>query len=132
MNTNYPRIIHKRVIHFIILTGAIFKTKYSRSKGKLTLCFDSVADGARVTQAVRISRSHQEQVDAAGLQTLQNEALCLHVIRERLPAAARRMAAVHTTQIKCQFTLRPNFVAKYRNYKHYRKLRAFRKAQTWV
>lgn len=65
-------------------------------KGELTLCFDRVADGAGVAQAVRIGRSHQEQVDGAGLQILQDEALGLHVIRERLPAATRRMAAVHT------------------------------------
>ncbi len=81
-------------------------------KCELTLCFDSVADGARVAQTVRISCSHQEQVDGAGLQTLQNEALRLHVIRERLPAAARRMAAVHTTQIKRQFTLRPTLCSE--------------------
>ncbi len=81
-------------------------------KCELTLCFDSVADGARVAQTVRISCSHQEQVDGAGLQTLQNEALRLHVIRERLPAAARRMAAVHTTQIKRQFTLPPTLCSE--------------------
>lgn len=81
-------------------------------KGELTLRFDSVANGARVAQAVSVSSSDQEQVDSARLQTLEYEALRLHVIGERLPAAARRMAAIHTTQIKRQFTLWPKLYSQ--------------------
>lgn len=72
-------------------------------KGELTLRFDSIADGTGVAQAVRISGSHQEQVDGARLQTLQDEALRFHVIGEGLPAAARRVAAVHTTRNKRKY-----------------------------
>lgn len=82
-------------------------------KGELTLRFDSIADRTGVAQAVRISGSHQKQVDGARLQPLEDETLCFHVIGEGLPAAARRVAAVHTTQIKREYLSsklqRPNF-----------------------
>lgn len=72
-------------------------------KGELTLCFDSITDRAWVAQAVRIGCSHQEQVDGARLQTLQDETLCFHMIGEGLPAAPCCVAAVHTAQIKHKY-----------------------------
>lgn len=45
-----------------------------------TLCFHSIGDGAGVAQPVGVGRSHQEEVDCAGLQALQHKRLGLHML----------------------------------------------------
>lgn len=53
---------------------------YNRATAR-TLCFHSIGDGAGVAQPVGVGRPHQEEVDRAGLQALQDERLGLHVLR---------------------------------------------------
>lgn len=50
------------------------------ARNVFTLCFDGVADGTRVTQAIGVSRPDQEEIDGAGLQTLQQVALGPHML----------------------------------------------------
>ena len=57
------------------------------------MCLDGVRDGAGVAEAVGVGGAHQEEVDGAGLQAFQQVALRLHMLHQRLPAAARRVAA---------------------------------------
>lgn len=66
----------------------------------LTLCLYGITDGTRVTQAICISCSNQEQIDSTGLQVFQHVALSPHVLSYSVPATARGMTTGDTIQHK--------------------------------
>lgn len=54
----------------------------------LTLRPDGLGDGAGVTQAVRVDRSDNKEIDSVGEESDDRVPLVPHVVRHRLPSAA--------------------------------------------
>lgn len=58
----------------------------------LTLRPDGLGDGAGVTQAVRVDRTDNKEIDSVGEESHHRVSLVPHVVRHRLPSAAHWLA----------------------------------------
>lgn len=65
----------------------------------LTLRSDGLGDRARVTEAVGVDRSDDEEVNGVGEKPHHSVPLLLHVIGHRLPSAPHRLAKRETALI---------------------------------